>query len=338
MNNMNEKVIFDNSEKKRAECIPELPPKTQSRRYLLTFNNYNEHGFSVNKIKDIAASFNPVYLCLSEEIGAEGTPHVHLYLEMAYPVRFATIKRRFPTAHIDIAYGTPNDVRNYVRKEGKYSNTEKAETRVEGSFYEWGDIKPLKLPMKQTMPEVIALINAGKTNMEIISMYPEYAFKTRDLDGLRESILAEKYMVENRDVTVHYVYGDTGTGKTFNIFKNHNPRDICRITDYSGPFGVRFDAYHGQKVLVLEEFHGQIDLPFLLNLLDRYPLMLPARYTDRVACFTEVYITSNAPLDAHYNDWRGKSLETYNAFLRRISDVTHYTSGAEASVMQLKFV
>ena len=34
----------------------------------------------------------------------------------------------------------------------------------------------------------------------------------------------------------------------------------------------------------------------MLNYLDIYPLYLPARYTDRVACYHHVYITSNAPL------------------------------------------
>ena len=307
--------------------IPDEKTNAQSRKYLVTQNNYNEHGFPVEKMKKLAISLNPDYFCLCEEVGEEGTPHVHLFIQTSSPVRFSTMKNRFPAAHIDVAYGTPQDNRNYIRKDGKYADTDKAETRVEGSFYEWGEMKPLKLSKAQTMPEVIAALRAGKSTLDIIMLYPEYGFRANDIDGLREKILAEKFMKEFRDVTVHYVYGETASGKTYGIFKNHKAEDICRITDYSGAHGVRFDAYHGQKVLVLEEFHGQIDLPFMLNLLDKYPLMLPARYSDRVACFTEVYITSNSPLDDLYLDWLIKSPETYKAFRRRISDVTHYSSG-----------
>ena len=38
----------------------------------------------------------------------------------------------------------------------------------------------------------------------------------------------------------------------------------------------------------------------MLNLLDVYPPILPARYSDKVACFTKVYITSNLPLNRQY--------------------------------------
>lgn len=297
---------------------------SQSRKYHLTINNYDEYGFSVEAIKSIAESMNPDYFCLSEEVGKNGTPHVHLYMQFSLAVRFSTIKKRFPTAHIEAALGSAQSNRDYIRKEGKYADSDKAETRVDGSFFEWGAMKPLKLTRAQTMPKIIALLRAGKTTLEIISQFPEYAFKGRDIDTLREEILAEKYMNENRDVTVHYVYGATAFGKTSGIFKAHDSKDICRITDYSGSYGVRFDAYHGHKVLVLEEFHSQIDLPFMLNLLDRYPLMLPARYMDSVACYNEVYLTSNEPLENQYHEWKIKSPETYKAFRRRITDVTYY--------------
>lgn len=35
----------------------------------------------------------------------------------------------------------------------------------------------------------------------------------------------------------------------------------------------------------------------MLNYLDGYPLMLPSRYADKAACYTEVYLVSNIPLE-----------------------------------------
>lgn len=57
-------------------------------------------------------------------------------------------------------------------------------------------------------------------------------------------------------------------------------------------------------MLVFEEFHSEIPISAMLNYLDIYPLMLPARYHDRIACYTEVYITSNIPLEDQYRDAR----------------------------------
>ena len=86
-----------------------------------------------------------------------------------------------------------------------------------------------------------------------------------------------------------------------------------------GRFGVRIE-----DVLVLEEFHSQIPISAMLNYLDIYPLTLPARYTDRIACYTKVYITSNIPLEEQYRDIQRYQMETWRAFLRRVQNVIEY--------------
>ena len=132
---------------------------------------------------------------------------------------------------------------------------------------------------------------------EIIDETPSFAFKLKDIDILREAYLSERYRSENRELTVTYLFGASGTGKTSGIYKKHPASEICRITDYNGKNGVRFDSYHGQDILVFEEFNSQIPIETMLNYLDIYPLTLPARYSDRTACYTKVYITSNLPLN-----------------------------------------
>ena len=62
----------------------------------------------------------------------------------------------------------------------------------------------------------------------------------------------------------------------------------------------------------------------MVNLLDIYPLTLPARYTDRIACYTKVYITSNIPLEEQYRDIQRYQMETWRAFLRRVQNVIEY--------------
>ena len=56
--------------------------------------------------------------------------------------------------------------------------------------------------------------------MEIIEETPAFAFKTRDIDTLREAVTAAQYGKENRDLTVYYLYGASGAGKTRSIYQH----------------------------------------------------------------------------------------------------------------------
>ena len=282
-----------------------------------------DHGAIIGRLQ----LFNPVYFCMADEIATTGTYHTHAYLFSHSPMRFSTVKRRFPTAHIEKALGTSKENRDYIRKEGKWEATAKVETRVEGTFFEFGERPSAAEENAPKMFQLLQDVEDGFTTLEIIKNNPGFAFKGKDIDSLRETLTSEQYKTGVRDVKVHYLYGDTGTGKTRGIFERHKAEDICRVTDYGNRTGLRFDAYHGQPVLVFEEFHSQVPIDAMLNYLDIYPLMLPARYNDRVACYTTVYITSNLPLEGQYEEIQLFKPETWRAFLRRIDTVWEYRKG-----------
>lgn len=297
---------------------------TQARKWTLVINNPLEAGLDHAAIREILHRFAPSYFCMADEIATTGTYHTHIFLLAPSPIRFSTIKNRFPTAHIEKAYGSAKANRAYILKEGHWADTDKAETSVSGTFEEWGDLPAEKEEAAPEMFKLIQDLRAGKSVMEIIEDNPKLAFRIREIETLRQAILEEKYSAENRALEVTYLYGASGTGKTRGIFEKHDRKSICRITDYGGRNGVRFDAYHCQDVLVLEEFHSQIPISVMLNYLDIYPLTLPARYTDRIACYTKVYITSNIPLEEQYRDIQRYQMETWRAFLRRVQNVIEY--------------
>lgn len=297
---------------------------TQSRKWALVINNPLEAGLDHAAIREILYCFSPAYFCMADEIATTGTYHTHIFLFSPSPMRFSTVKNRFSTAHIEKAYGSAKANRAYILKEGHWADTDKAETSVSGTFEEWGDLPAEKEEEAPEMFKLIQDLRAGKSVMEIIEDNPKLAFRIREIETLRQAILEEKYSAENRALEVTYLYGASGTGKTRGIFEKHDRKSICRITDYGGRNGVRFDAYHCQDVLVLEEFHSQIPISAMLNYLDIYPLTLPARYTDRIACYTKVYITSNIPLEEQYRDIQRYQMETWRAFLRRVQNVIEY--------------
>ena len=296
----------------------------QSKKWNLTLNNPSDYGFTRERLLDLLNQLSPTYLAITDEISEEGTPHTHIYLQRNSNLRFSTIKRKFPTAHIERAYGSAKQNRDYLAKDGKWANTEKAKTSVEGSFYEWGDLPTEQEERSPAMSALLQALKDGLTTIEIIETFPQFGFKVKEIDLLRETLKHEKYRKEKRPVHVIYLFGASGAGKTSSIYDAHGAENICRVTDYGGPNGVRFDAYHGQAVIVFEEFHSQIPIENMLNYLDIYPLMLPARYSDRVACYTTVYITSNLSLEEQYEDIQRRKMETWRAFLRRIHTVREF--------------
>lgn len=297
---------------------------SQSRKWALVINNPLEAGLDHAAITKLLLLFSPDYYCMGDEIASTGTYHTHIFSYTPSPVRFSTIKNRFPTAHIEKAYGTIQDNRAYIRKEGRWADTDKAETVVPGTFEEWGEIPPERAEKHPEMFRLVQNIRDGMTTTEIIDDNPAMAFRVRDIDLLRQTLTAEKYAVENRPLEVSYLYGASGAGKTRSIYETHDPRSVYRVTNYRATRGISFDGYHGQEVLVFEEFSGQMPIEDMLNYLDIYPLSLPARYNDKTACYTKVYITSNSPLESQYWVEQQARPETWRAFLRRIHTVIEY--------------
>lgn len=296
----------------------------QSRKWALVINNPLEAGLDHSALVNILQKFSPAYWCMADEVAATGTYHTHVFLYTPSPVRFSTLKNRFPTAHLEKAYGSARENREYIRKEGRWAETDKAETSVEGTFEEWGNLPAEKEEKAPQMFRLVQNIRTGMSTTEIIDDNPGLAFRVREIDLLRQTLTAEKYAVENRPLEVTYLYGASGTGKTWGIYQKHEAKNICRITNYRATRGISFDGYNGQDILVFEEFSGQIPIEDMLNYLDIYPLYLPARYSDRVACYTQVYITSNLPLEKQYHMEQWDRPETWRAFLRRIHNVIEY--------------
>src|SRR5699024_1923924 len=82
--------------------------------------------------------------------------------------------------------------------------------------------------------------------------------------------------------------GAPGCGKTSGFYEEHGYKDVYSVSTYSH----HWDAYNGESIILMDEFSGQMEFEFLLILLYRYPLRLPARYGDRwAACYRYVMMS-----------------------------------------------
>lgn len=298
---------------------------TQSRKYLLTINNPSEKGYSHDKLKEIISGMKSVvYWCMADEIGLEEeTPHTHVFLCSKNSVRFSTMRNRFPNVHIDSARGTSQQNRDYVSKTGKYADSAKHDTSVPDTFEESGILPDETRGGKNPyLKELYEMVSDGKSNFEIIDENPDYIQYIDKIDRIRLTINQEKYKDDFRKLTVVYVFGNTGLGKTRTIMEESGYSSVFRVTDYIHPF----DTYKGEEVILFEEFSSSLRIQDMLNYLDGYPLKLPARYSDRQACYTKVYLTSNLPLENQYPEVQKEKPKVWDAFLRRITTVRKYVA------------
>lgn len=294
----------------------------QRNSYLLTINNPKEKGYDHSAIKEtLIVKFTTLnFFAMADEIGESGTYHTHVYVAFSSRVRWSTVKKAFPEAHIDIAHGTPEENLNYIRKTGKWENTDKAETRVEGTYEEWGTF-PTQKGRNMDMQELYEMVKEGYTNAEILEINHDYILQIDKLDKLRGEILKEKFKSTRRlDLKVTYIYGATGAGKTRQILDEHGDPNVYRVTDYRHGF----DHYACQPVIAFEEYRSQLPIADMLNYCDIYPIELPSRYSNKVACYSKVYIVSNWALEQQYENVQREYPGTWKAFCRRIHEVVVY--------------
>lgn len=297
----------------------------KGRKFQLTINNPATHNLEQDTIKEILLSSKsePTYMCMSDEIGKNGTYHTHIYLVYKNPIRFSTLTKMFnEKAHIEFCKGTSEENRNYVFKTGKWAGTEKGETNLVNTHFEFGTLPVEKQGKRTDIELLIAEVKAGSTNDEILLKYPEYAFKLDGIDKIRATVMAAKFKDIFRDLDVTYIYGGAGVGKTRSIMEKYGYSNVYRVTDYQHPF----DSYSCQDVVIFEEFRSSLKIEEMLNYLDGYPVELPARYSNRTACFTKVYLITNIPLEEQYTNIQDKQPATWNALLRRIHHYLFYSS------------
>lgn len=311
----------------------------QSRKWQLTFNNPEEHGFShdtiVEAIENLAAV---VYWCMCDEVGSEGTYHTHLYIVFQNPKLHTVIANAFPGAHRENVKGTSQQNRDYVLKDGEkynkqpdgtYDYVDSSGKRHTGTnygdtFLEWGEMPREQQGKSKDVEKILAMVKDGADNLEIVNAVPSAMLNIDKVERTRSMFRDKEFANSWRTLEVTYIFGKTGAGKTRSVMDEYGYANCYRVTDYKHPF----DTYDGQDVLIFEEFRGSLKHGDMLNYLDGYPLLLPCRYFNRQACYTKVFIITNIPPDDQYCNI---DRESRNAFFRRITKVKEYQDGGHIS-------
>lgn len=248
-----------------------------------------------------------------EKGGKTGYEHWQIFLRFKNQKRFATLKgqltkKGLKTAHIESRKGTVEQAIKYCSK---------AETRLDGPYF-FGDKidTDTKKGERTDLQKLRDKVLIDGLSFDEIMLEDKTGSAARYTAYLRSLIRArdKRKTAEFRHLSVMYLYGPAGVGKSRWALENNADKSCYRVSDYSHPF----DAYDGEDVLILDEFDGSMSLTLLLNILDGYSMELPARYENKYARYTSVVIISNRRLGDLYTYLIEDSPERLRALYRRI--------------------
>jgi len=298
----------------------------QSRKWMIVCNNPQEKNVTHEEIqKRIAALSSVIYYCGADEIGENGTYHTHIFLQSRSPIRFKRLQKLFPECHLEPSKGTAQQNRDYITKTGKWTDSKKAETSVEDTFFEWGEMKEDKQGQRTDIEEIEELLEDGMTPEQIMSVKLSYR---RYSNMIKAAFVARRKnnTPAIRDVQVHYLVGESGSGKSYiyvELCQEYGEEETYLFSDYDGG---GWDNYEAQKHVILDELKMQLPFHTLLAWLDKYKIQLHARYANVYALWEHLYITSIYPPEELYKNMVSESLrgrDKQQQLFRRITDITY---------------
>lgn len=279
----------------------------------------------------------PYWIAQLEE-GESGYLHYQGYFQCKSPTRVSTVLKKFKTAGLVNENGQAFvhlglRGKSSVEHEIRYCSKEK--TRVDGPWH-FGDSGVRLANHQGQRTDLMTLREAVKEGLSYndLMLSDEYGplINSSTMPVIKSYIeereIAQQTDMTRDDMTVYYVWGTPGTGKTWSAYYHPQIWADDTWTDhdvYVPDLGSNpWDGYLNQSVLLLDEFSSK-DYQFkeFNRLLDYYPMRLGARYRDRQARWNRVVMTSNEPIDSIYPHIEGPRRM---AIMRRIKYVIHFTA------------
>ena len=312
------------------------PNGKQGNGFILTCNNFTHTPEQFMEILQQLPYINRINFQI--EKGQSGTIHYQAYTHHTKQIYWGQVRRNFlkmglHRVRIENRIKSPHSADEYCSKvfsvlddkEIKNENWYEIltdndgmkwfQTKLTPEFYTWGELPNYEQGKRNDIQNIIDCVRDNMTDGEIMGLYPTAFFHNKKkIDDIREIIRNEKFAEITRDVKSTFITGLTRIGKNKAIILKHGYKNVFVVDNYKHPF----DKYKGQDVIVFDEFHSQIEITQMLRWLDIHPLILPCRYSDKQACFTKVYFTSNEKFTSVYPNVQREKPNTYNAFMARI--------------------
>lgn len=271
------------------------------------------------------------YIICQRERGENGTLHWQGFLILKQKNRLSWLKRHFSErAHFEVARGSDQQCVAYCRKEETYEPGKRTElwemleargmhdeNEKEPGRWEYGHL-PERVHKKRQEKEEDA-------EDELENIKAGYK-RPSEIDGaiLRCPGFIAAYNALTADILGPYrpnlkiitLVGPPGTGKSYAIQKCFPEHGRC-IYGNSGAWFQNPTA----KVMIFEEFNGQIPLQRMLQMLDPYPLALEVKGRMAPAMYDTVVITSNTSPASWYPIKPQDEIDQGDLFKRKVDSI-----------------
>lgn len=234
------------------------------------------------------------------EVGAGGFEHWQLIAVTSRQCTLNQVKQALhPTAHVELSRSAAAN--DYVWKD---------DTAVAGTRFELGSL-PVSRARKTDWSTILTDAKSG--NFDAIP--PDILL--RNYSAIKRLRVDSMVPIPRQDIVVHVYWGVTGSGKTRRAHEEIAGRDYFD----KNPLTKWWDGYRGQKLCLIDEFAGRVDIINVLRWLDRYPCTVEVKGFSVPLEATEFWITSNLSPDDWYPD---ASPQHKLALKRRLTNVVHY--------------
>jgi len=239
-----------------------------------------------------------------EKCPTTGREHWQGYMELKKLTNFNTVKSHFgDDAHLEPRKGTQDQAVDYCKKKESQVSPPK----------EFGTLK--KQGKRNDLIALGEMARQGKRQREAYETMP--AVYMRNFKAFDR--VASLYKPPERPVTVTLLYGPPGVGKTRFVLDADPETWFVPLQKE-----MWFDGYDHHFSACLDDFSGQMPLPLLLRLLDRYVVKVPVKGSTTWWTPRNIYITSNyLPFQWYDYSERKTSLD---ALLRRITNTINLSS------------
>lgn len=265
--------------------------QSPAKNYVFTINNYTPAD--VEKMGTFFTQYCG-YLCFGLECGESGTPHIQGYLQLKDKARLTFLKKALhPTAHFEVARGTPAEASDYCKKEHR--------------FTEFGIMSTIGA--RRDLSELCDAVVAGTRPLELAKTDPEhYVRYHKGLHALANSLVQPR----NFKTKVFWLFGPTGSGKSKWV-EQTSPNAY-----WKDPCSKWWCGYDGEDVVIDDYRRDFCTFAALLRLLDRYPLTVEVKGGSTQFRSKRLYITTpKHPKET----WEGRTEEDLAQLLRRIDEI-----------------
>lgn len=298
------------------------PPR--GTRYVFTLNNWTQEEYTL--VTSSAFTAKTRWMVVAKETGETGTPHLQGAFVLLTQTAFSTVKKLpgLTRAHLEPMHGSPQDSLAYCSKQDSAAF-------VYGTLPTPGKRNDLSYATERILNG--ATVKEVAQTMEGATVVVKF---NKGLTVLRSYVRPDR----TEPPKIYWLYGKTGTGKTRCSFEFASKLGDVWIT--SG--GLQwFDGYDGQRSAIFDDFRSKgVSFPFLLQLLDRYPLSVPIK-GGFVGWNPEfIFITTPETPTVTFSKRAEHIPEDIEQLLRRISDggggIFHFPTEVEDCRGQLELL